>query len=122
GLETPARFWSAPALWRSFLRAEFIPKRQRAAALQDAGALDSTIGRGYPRRRVLPVACGLSSRCGLETPARFWSAPALWRSFLRGRFIPKRQRAAALQDAGALDSTIGRGYPRRRVLPVACGL
>ena len=41
------------------------------------------------------------TRINTDFAARFWSAPALWRFGSSDHSTEKRQRAAAVQDAGA---------------------
>ncbi len=45
-------------------------------------------------------------KMGLQISARFWSAPVLWRFGVVSRALEKRQRAAAVQDAGATVTAI----------------
>jgi hypothetical protein len=58
---------------------------------------------------------GLDFLRAVQSAARFWSAPALWRL---GRGIQKRHRSAALQDASA-EENVSNSYVSSRIVEAA---
>ena len=92
-------------------RRSAVPKRRRAAAVQDAGALARTLANAKrPGVRQPSGAGAQNNSCQPVSASQIPQAVVLC-DFLfvlvnRRSAVPKRRRAAAVQDAGALARTL----------------